>query len=72
MSQQDVYQFLKDKRKISPKWYSSNEVREGLISNGKTDGLYRVGCQLLSLSEIGHIKCKGIGLLEHKKVFRYK
>ena len=70
MSQKEVLAYLKEQRKKSAKWHSLKDVREGLNMYGNTNNV-KICNDLYALAAANLIKMKGIGLIDHRKVFRY-
>lgn len=73
MGQAEIMKFLKDKRKKSDDWFSVPEIKEGLKSEGYTNGeLKNIHNQLYKLTMFNLIQCEGVGMWKHKKLFRGK
>jgi hypothetical protein len=73
IGQTEVYDCLKELRKISKRWHTINEVKNYLIGKGYTNGTIKnVANNLLQLSSFNMIDVRGIGLIKHYKVFRAK
>jgi hypothetical protein len=70
MAQSIVYDYLKEKRKLNDYWYSSKQIHQGLIKDGIHCTIQTISNDLLKLAQFNLIQCKGVGLWEHKKVFR--
>lgn len=71
MSQQDVSDWLEDKRKHGAKWYSVKDIKEGLRKQGKSSGvLHGVHNDVFKLSAFNLIEFKGRGMWKHEKLFR--
>lgn len=71
MGQIEVYEWLKKQRVKSNKWFEVNEIIEGLKSNGNDQNLKKtIYKDLFRLSCRKDIEAKGIGLWNHKKLFR--
>ena len=71
MSQKEVLAYLKEQRKKSAKWHTSKEIREGLKLKEDTTNNRKLWSDLYALAAFNLIKVKGVGLIDHKKVFRY-
>lgn len=72
MSQIDVYIALKEIAAKDPDWHNSSYIREYLKQKGFSNGVIKgVYADLISLSARNEIQMKGIGWIDHYKVFRY-
>ena len=73
MSQRDIMECL-GKVKDNGNWYNLDEILGmiNLTNGGGKPRRYDVYNDLLRLSQFGFIDCKGVGLWDHKKVFRAK
>lgn len=74
MSQQDIYDWLKERKKKEPdRWWRVKEIQEGLAEMGKGNGtLKNVPQHLFSLMRWGDIEWRGVGIWQHHKEFRAK
>jgi hypothetical protein len=72
MSQTDVLEFLHEQyKKDSKRWFTSKEVREGLIKNGCVNGSIKgVPRSLFKLALFNEIQCRAVGLLDQHKEFK--
>lgn len=71
MGQLDVYNFLKKNRKNTDKYFTVNEIKEGMLKEGYNSNLDKtLHSDLLRLATFKQIQCKGIGFWNHQKVFR--
>ena len=71
MGQVEVLCWLKEKRKLSSKWYTIKEIKEGLEYDGMNRlGLKQVCKNLQKLSIFGIIEVRITGFWEQQKEFR--
>jgi hypothetical protein len=70
ISQQEICDWLAEKRKESARWFTVQEIKEGISLNNLTSKQKGLTDDLLRLSQFDLIECKGIGLWNHYKVFR--
>ncbi len=73
MGQAEVLEFLEEKRKETNDWFTATDIKAGLeekgLSNGAIRGVYN---NLYQLMRFGTIQYKGVGVWNHKKMFRAK
>lgn len=76
MSQEDVYEYLKNRREMGDdSWFTPREVEDGLRMNGITTGIGGVRGDLFRLYNYGLIEVNDLdtkGITNWRKVFRYK
>jgi len=75
MGEEEVLNFLEEQKKLNPnKWFSTNEVIEGLKEKGfvYSTGNKGIRRNLRQLSVYGLIKFKTVGFWEAKLIFRAK
>ena len=73
LGQREIELFLAEKRKQGKEWYDANDIIEGLKGMGCSDGMIKgVYADLRKLILYDRIDFKGVGLWNHKKVFRAK
>lgn len=71
MSQHEVYKFLKQHRALSDEWLEAKQIKDLLIKKGITNSsIKNVSNNLYKLSAYNLIQFKGVGLWDHKKLFR--
>lgn len=71
MSQSEVYDYLKRKRKDSDDWLSVSEIKEGLKMEGFTEGKLRmIHDDLYRLALFKLIQMRGEGFWKRKHLFR--
>lgn len=74
MGQGDVLEFLKEKRNNkNNNWFSLSEIKENLKQSGVSDKvLSKVHSWTYKLCAFDLLEVKGVGIWNHKKLFRYK
>jgi len=73
LSQEDCLLWLEEQKKITDRWFSVKEIKEGLKKSGKGNGtIHNVPKHLLILTQWGFIKMRGVGVWKHHKEFRAK
>lgn len=73
MSQQDVFEFLKEQRKLNQGWFSVIDIKNALIKKGFPKGVIKgVLDDVYKLAARNQIEHKGMGLWKYKMMFRGK
>lgn len=73
MGQSEILSFLqREYEKDKNKWFTPKEIIDGMQQNGQNGGENRIHFCLMQLATFKMIDFKGVGLWEHKKVFRFK
>jgi len=73
MGQLEILNFLKEQHhKDKNRWFTSTEILEGIKEGGHIGGENRIHICLMRLSTYKLIKFKGMGVWNHRKIFKYK
>jgi hypothetical protein len=70
--QKNVLEVLTTLKKIEDKWFTAKEIRKYLLSNRMDCNERSLYIKLLRLAEFDLIKCKGVGVWKHFKVFKVR
>ena len=73
MGQYDVLDFLKNKRAYTDEYFTVRDIEKGMQSIGFSNGVIKgVNHDLRRLALFNSIQYRGVGIWNHKKLFRAK